>query len=130
MSSSIFIRFINGKIEARLREEISEDEDISSFIEETVKIQHAGWDLTKYIESISVSYNPMGMRLSSNETLISHCVRYLLKDASFLDLEFELDSEGYERIREDVWNEFTIKDSIDPALFLAIYRSSLRVNNI
>ena len=130
---NLYMRIVNGKEFCFLQSELNDfdnDTEIEKYTKETVRIKHASWDLKKYLESISASYSPLGAKLSSDEDHIETVVRYLVKECSFLDLEFDFDDYGHERISDTVWNDITKVDSLDPHIILGMYRATLTINTI
>lgn len=106
-----------------------EEVDKALFTEETIKIKKAGWGLIARIEDVSARYNQLGMKLANDSLLIENYVRYLWKYSSFIDLKFETDESGHERIAKEQWLDIVGgTEPLSPNIILAIYRLVKRYN--
>lgn len=129
VEEKLYFKYDGDNVYCFLEDDIKELKK-EDFVEETIKIKKGSWNLLSYIETISSKYSHLGMKLSNDGVLAENTIRYLMKDASFVDLKLDNDSNGHEKISDSVWSEILAGDDFLPATVLITTYRAIKKHNI
>jgi len=89
---------------------------------EEVEFCRPWWNLQKHVESISTKMTLTGGSERDSVAYLENRIRYFLKKCSFIDLEFDKDESGFERIKPQMWEKIVGKEGLAPEILTGILR--------
>jgi len=101
----------------------STKKEIASFV-------RPSWKLAAYVEKMTYDLNLMGMRTTKIEATIEATLKYYLKKLSFMDLEFEVDDEGFNHIKTDQWESMVNEGGLSPNIIIGLFDAYREVSQI